>query len=597
MGAMPGNWFNRSPSETALDGVLAGGNKLGVFTLELTGVADPFDPDPLWDRRYGGRSDIAERLTGDRDFRLQAVLDGCRNSLFERDSAGRFREVNPVFTDVVMWIPKENWRADAMRGGGRIEALQHTLTALHEEKFSRSLPEDRNPRYTVMADPGLAEDSVVIQFGFGVFVPGEEDILDAEIGLLRDDDDEVVALPPWVFWQNGAQIRRPVGVYRRQRSLLISGDGDGPIRPELWFERRVGHLLVNLNEDDAERIYSSTGEIRVARSRTPESEPHAIEWRLDCRAEEERESLWMRITPVGPVAPVRAPEVEEQPAAAQPQPAKSHAEVADPTVLVTPIDAGDTSESTPLSTRFALQLAGLGLFRIDGSRMPGMQEWVIWFDDWGWPVREAARASTDEARCLALRSQSGSDRLEVRPAGGKNFEVVASLPQSLETPSAGELELLPPPDPGRYLGLLMLNASVALPLSSKPLTLGRATTSDKAEPDLPVDLLDHPESAVWDKGVRHAGARLDAIELSRRHLTVRLMDGQLEVGMARGNAPAFTLDERGGPLAELPPKSPKSATLEPGQHLLVGGYVFRFQQETAHNAASTGGHMIPRARN
>ena len=45
------------------------GEDLGVFTLSLSGVEDPFDPDPLWDRKYGGQAGIAEQMSGDNDFR------------------------------------------------------------------------------------------------------------------------------------------------------------------------------------------------------------------------------------------------------------------------------------------------------------------------------------------------------------------------------------------------------------------------------------------------------------------------------------------------------------------------------------------------
>ena len=82
------------------------GENLGVFALALVNVEDPFDPDPLWDRRYGGNAKIAEQRTGDTDFRLQAALDGCRDIKHVRDAEGRFRETTPVFTDVVVWLPE-----------------------------------------------------------------------------------------------------------------------------------------------------------------------------------------------------------------------------------------------------------------------------------------------------------------------------------------------------------------------------------------------------------------------------------------------------------------------------------------------------------
>ncbi len=583
------DWFGRSSE--ALEKVRDTGSLLGVFTLGLGGVSNCFDPDPLWDRRYGGRPEISERITADRDFRLQAALDGCRNSVFERDSAGRFREANPVFSDVVVWIPEARWRADAIRGGGHLEVLQHTLSTLHTEKFARSLPRHRKPRYSVMADPRLADDAVVFQFGFGVFVPNEEDVLEAEIGLSRPDDAQVQKMPPWVFWNSGAQTHRPVGVYKGQRSLVISGCDEGPIRPELWFSQRVGHVVVNLNAEDAERIYPSTRQIRVVESRM-KSNPDSIEWHLDFKGNDDRESLWLRIEPVSG-SPIR---VIAKPPTARAEPTErvdisTVAASTDSADAVGAVESGDPAEPQ-LSTRYSLRLVGLGLFRIDGARMPGLDEWTVWLDDWGWPVRMASMNDVDEASCLAIRSRSDSGQLEFRPADGGDFQLIPDLPFSLEAKAGGELRLLRPPDPRRYLGMLMLNASVALPVSRTPLSLGRATTSENAEPDLPIDLLDHPRSAKWAAGARGAGACLDVIDLSRRHVTVRLVDHQLEIAMAGGRASAFALDRDGSPQTELLPRSSNTTTLDPGQHLLIGGYVFRFHRDKAHTGPSSGGHRL-----
>jgi hypothetical protein len=589
---MAGSWFGRA-SEVLAE-VQETGSRLGVFTLTLAGVDDPFDPDPAWDRRYGGRAQISELLTGDSDFRLQAALDGCRNSVFERDEAGRFREANPVFTDVVMWIPAAAWRADSMRGGPRIQALQHTLSALHEEKFSRSLPESRAPRYTIMGDPDLPEDCIAFQFGFGVFVPGPEDVLEGEIGLVVPGDPNLHRMPPWLFWQDGAQTRRPVGVYKGQRSLLISGSNEGPIRPELWFRERSGHVLVNLNDADAERIYSDTSGIRVIEQRTPADQPGVIEWRLDSEASGARETLWVRIQPPSPdsasdraAPPPTGAAPAPRAAAPTPAPAKS-------AVAPQPAPAPEASRATPLSNRLSLHLAGIALFKIDPARMPGLEEWTIWLDDRGWPVGENDMDGIDEPTCLALRSHRGATDIQVRLAGTSQFVPVPPLPCTILTASGSKLELLPAPVPGRYEAILMLAGSLVLPLSPSPLILGRATaTNNVSEPDLPIELLSHPRSARWDPSVPHSSARLDAVELSRRHLRVCLRDGQLEVGMEKGNTPAYTLGADGAQLMELPPQSPEVVMLAPGQHLLVGGFVFRLQQEAAHPVASTGAHMVP----
>ncbi len=182
------------------------GENLGVFTLTLVNVEDPFDPDPLWDRRYGGNPKIAEQRTGDGDFRLQAALDGCRDIKHVRDAEGRFRETTPVFTDVVVWIPEAKWRADAKRRGQRLEALASNLSQLHTSKFRRSLPADREPMYTVMPDAAIDANSVVFQFGFGVYVPGPDDEMLGTIALKRAKDAEAVKFEEWSFWKGGAQV-------------------------------------------------------------------------------------------------------------------------------------------------------------------------------------------------------------------------------------------------------------------------------------------------------------------------------------------------------------------------------------------------------
>jgi len=322
-----------------------------------------------------------------------------------------------------------------------------------------------------------------------------------------------------------------------------------------------------------------------------QTDPDSIEWRLDFEGSAEPESLWLRIEPVSG-SPIR---VIAKPPADPVEQSTVQVDISTTTPVAGAAqaagDAGDDSAEPELSTRYSLQLVGLGLFRIDGARMPGLDEWTIWLDDWGWPVRSASTDDVDEGSCLAIRSQSGTGQLEFRAAGAREFRPVPALPFELEAKAGGKLRFVPPPDPRRYLALLMLNASVALPVSRTPLSLGRATTSHNAEPDLPIDLLDHPRSAKWAEGARGAGACLDVIDLSRRHVTVRLVEHQLEVAMTGGRASAFALDREGSARTELLPKSPVTATLDPGEHLLLGGYVLRFQRDKAHTGPSSGGHQ------
>ena len=649
------------------------GNELGVFTLTLTGVEDLFDPDPLWDRRYGGGAGIAEHLTGDRDFRLQAALDAYRNMVFTRDGAGRFREQNPVFTDVVMWLPAEPWRIDARRGGQRIEAVAQNLAVLHRQKFARSLPEARAPIYTVMPDEGQQDDAVVFQFGFGVFVPSGDDVLEAEITLRGPGSREPAGFRDWSFWHGGAQIKRPVGVYRGQHSLLIVPGTIAPVRAPVWFSRPEGHILLNLNPADSERIYADDDRIQVVETRNPTKEADPIEWVLACRdgsqGDRESEHLAVRITPlarptripdelaaetgparIGPrspsleritgervvqerIAPQRKPSeriIPERTAPGRMHPerivphrarpermkpkgagteevGREAADSADARKKSTGCAhqdpghesraarrSGDTDISRllsgapldrtidpPLSSRYMLRLVGLALLRIDGAqRIDGLEEWVIWFDEDGWPVPSDGAGTIDIDTCLALSASAADGRLHARNAGARHFEPVTGVPCALPTASGLTLELRPSPIPERYHGLAMLAQEMAFPLSPRPLLLGRSSRRPQSsQPDLPIEILTHPQSLRWERGAGGAGAKLNAVYLSRRHATLTLSGGRLQVSMAEGSAPIFVLDESGRYVSALKPRSTEAVTLAPGEMIVVGSYIFRFHQE------------------
>lgn len=583
------------------------GSELGVFTLTLTGVDDPFDPDPLWDRRYGGRASIVEHLTGDRDFRLQAALDGCRSITFARDTAGRFRERNPVFTDVVMWIPAEPWKIDARRNGHRIEALAKNLAILHEKKFSGSLPGDRAPSCTVMSDEALAPDTVVFQFGFGVFVPTGEDVLEATIALHRPDSHDLVAIREWSFWHDGGQIKRPVGVYRDQHSLLIVPNSAAPVRAPLWFTRRDGHILLNLNPADSERIYADDERIQLITTKAPKNTTDAIEWVLEYRRGEgdsdEPDRLALRITPLaGPVrlqdpAPVKAVPEGAPAQKAERAEAASGRRVAGGGIdrLLSGARLDRMGVDVPISSRHMLRLVGIGLLRIDGPRrIEGLDEWVIWFDGDGWPVQGDRASAVDTTSCLALSGTSRNATVSVRLAGARAFEPVRSIPCVIPTANGQRLELRRSAIPDRYHGILMLIQEMAFPLSPQPLVLGRTSLRPEApQPDLPIELLTHPESLRWDRGASYSGTKLNAVHLSRRHATLTLRDGKLDVTMAEGTAPVFVLGEDGTYLRGLEPRSAEHVSLAPEQMFLVGNYLFRFHRERTHTLSTLDYTVVP----
>ncbi|MGE5146503.1 MAG: hypothetical protein ACM3N5_07110, partial [Candidatus Eiseniibacteriota bacterium] len=520
------------------------GDDTGVFTLALAGVEDPFDADPLWDRKYGGQPAIAERVSGDHDFRLQEALDVCRDLKFARDDAGRFREQSPVFTDVVVWLPAKRWHADALHGGHRIEALATNLIALHTRKFARSLPDDRAPIYTVMPDETLDDGAVTFQFGFGVFVPGERDLLQGTVSLCRAADNAPAPLPDWSFWRGGAQIKRPVGVYRGQGSLLITPDASGPVRAPLWFPTAKGYISINLNAADSERVYADSDHIVVAKTTPPTTDGDPLRCLLRPKgAKDDKDALALELTPV-PIARVitwddeanikttgrrlRAVEstTERLPARAA-EPARDAGAERRGRPL-SRLLAGtrshgleDSGETTPISSRYTLRLSGCALLRIDGDRrVEGLERWTIWFDADGYPLRHDDRA-TDLDHCLALSATSESDRLLYRLPGETGFKPVVVMPCVLTTETRRFVDLLPSPLPEIYLGVVMLKPELSLPVSPRALILGRSNiVPSSPQPDLPLELLSHPDSLVWREGSGYAGAKLNSLNLSRRHVAL-----------------------------------------------------------------------------
>lgn len=604
-------------SEELLSEYRRAGSELGVFTLTLVGVEDPFDPDPFWDRRYGGSANIVERVSGDKEFRLQSALDGCRNSKFVRDEAGRFREKNPVFTDVVMWIPGGVCKAEARRGGHRLEALARNLGHLHQTKFAKSLPGDRVPIYTIMPDDDLEDGTAVFQFGFGVFVPGGDDVQRARLSLRLPESDTPLDFPDWSFWREGAQIKRPVAVYQGQDSVLIAPNADGPIRAPVWFKERQGHILLNLNAADSERVYADDDGIQLVE--TKELEGGAVEWFLESRPEKggrtrkaDKDLLVVRLTPMAKPVKLRDTKAEQAvPTRARTRmvdwpkakseakksakekksktPSKGRKMFAIERLLASTQDedAAETA-STPISSRYALRLAGLGLLRIDGERrLDGLRDWVIWFDDNGWPLQEDASAAVDTNRCLALSANATDGVLNYRLAGETDLKPVQQIPCVLPTASGEHLELIASPLPDRYHGILFLKQEISFPLSPKPLVLGRSNLNPSGlQPDLPLELLTHPNSLHWWDEGGYPGAKLNAINLSRRHVTVQLKEGRLDMYMAEGTAGVYVLDAQAKYARKLEPGSKQHQELEPGQMMLVGSYLLRFHREKTRTIAS-----------
>jgi hypothetical protein len=255
----------------------------------------------------------------------------------------------------------------------------------------------------------------------------------------------------------------------------------------------------------------------------------------------------------------------------------------------------DSGETTPISSRYTLRLSGCALLRIDGARrVEGLERWTIWFDADGYPLSHDDR-STDLDRCLALAATGDSDRLLYRLPGEPDFKPVVVMPCVLTTETRRFVDLQPSPLPEIYLGIVMLRPEVSMPVSPRALILGRSNiVPSSPQPDLPLELLSHPDSLDWQDGSGYAGAKLNSLNLSRRHVALKLVDGRLDLQMMDGKMPVYVLDEAGAMADKLEPDSHDSLRLEPGQQFLIGSYLLRFHEETPRTMLSADVSLLRR---
>ncbi|MCW5771215.1 MAG: hypothetical protein KIT16_06235, partial [Rhodospirillaceae bacterium] len=223
-------------------------------------------------------------------------------------------------------------------------------------------------------------------------------------------------------------------------------------------------------------------------------------------------------------------------------------------------------------------------------------QWTIWFDRIGRPVRRSDKDTVDIRRCLAVSARADSPNLFYRLPGQSDFSPVRHMPSSLDTGSGKYLELLPTPVPEAYLGLLLLRQEQTLPLSTSPFLLGRSdSAAEGAQPDLPMELLDHPEALKWAEGQGPKGAKLNALNLSRRHVALRLVGNKLEVAMADGKMPVYVLDSEGRLIKTLAPGDRGTVLMSPDEMFIAGSYLLRLNQEKLQ-AMSSREASVMRAR-
>jgi hypothetical protein len=110
-----------------------------------------------------------------------------------------------------------------------------------------------------------------------------------------------------------------------------------------------------------------------------------------------------------------------------------------------------------------------------------------------------------------------------------------------------------------------------------------------------MELLDHPDSLRWAGGQGPKGAKLNALNLSRRHVALRLVGNKLDIAMADGKMPIYVLNAEGKLVKTIAPGDRGSVLMGPDELFVVGSYLLRFHQEKLQ-AMSSRDATVMRAR-
>jgi hypothetical protein len=231
-----------------------------------------------------------------------------------------------------------------------------------------------------------------------------------------------------------------------------------------------------------------------------------------------------------------------------------------------------------------LFLEGYALPRIDPNRIADLEKWVLLLDEKGNLVEDPVSDAKTELKYLALCARADKSVLLIRQPGKKKFKEVRRYPWQFTNKMGVQFEIAPTPADQNYFGILQIpDPAFFFPLqSNKSLKLGRSDPDSERMPDLCLDILKNPDSLRWAEGRGQPGAFLGAVGLSRTHAVIQLVENGLEVMQQSQSVPIWCISDEGRIKARLEPKGPKqdseSTVLEPGERLLLGCCLLRFER-------------------
>ncbi len=184
-----------------------------ILSLTLTQVSDITDADGLWSAQHTKKSAIRDKESGSPRHRLYAHLMANKRKIHRQDpGSGRLLGMRRVYSDVVVQINPQVWTREIRSGEPGFAILTTNLALRHSKDFKRDLKAlKREPRYLVTLAADLAVTEVRFLFGSGVFVPNENDELQARLSLLGPTGERLEILDWEMYDHAGNMRRRPAG--------------------------------------------------------------------------------------------------------------------------------------------------------------------------------------------------------------------------------------------------------------------------------------------------------------------------------------------------------------------------------------------------
>ena len=549
-----------------------------ILSLTLTRVPDIFDADSLWSSQHVKKSAICDKATGSVRHRLYAHLKANKRKVHRQDpGSGRLLGSRRVYTDLVVQINRQRWTQEIRGGEPGFAILTTNLALRHREDFKQDLKALRRaPRYVVSPTPDLAANEVRFLFGSGIFVPDENDELITRLNLTDPAGTRLEILDWEIYDPSGSMVRRPGGLYSGQRSCFIRGPAGPSLIPLVardWPSGNAG--FIQLSRPPAADHWRAYDDGETYRCINIEGESYARGRRYRFADTTGREALSLLLKPA---------DAESDPL----EPSSTQ-----PTAEVTPVAA----PSADMQPSYLLRLVGIALPGIHGARRVrrsggiDLAGWRLWLDAEG---GLADLDQTDPSDLAMLSTDANTGQLLVRHAGTSELIEIKELPFQLRINPVSETDhaTVSRPAHDNYLGIAWLSRQPELALAfvdyevPEPRWLGRG--GGHPTPELCLDFLDQPGSLVWS-GSAVSGGSLGHLELSRQQLEAVLDPAthHLEVTPPASGNPvsSFILDQGLRLLTTLKPGD-DTLQMEPGQYLLLGCYLLRYEHVEPESGAT-----------